>query len=163
MIPKSAVVMSDRSGAGAILCSPRRRAAVAYLVSIGGPLERPPAGMRTVPARLRLVFDDVVSQEEGGASREDVERLVRFARKVDLGKGCVLVHCQAGIGRSSAAALVLLSIVLGPGHEREAAEYVLRENPRALPNPRMLELADQILGAIARRPPPDQPVEEHAR
>lgn len=146
MIPSGAVVMSDRSGAGAILCSPGRRAAIAYLVSIGGPLERPPAGMRTVRTRLRLVFDDVVRQEDGGPSREDVERLVRFARRVDLSQGCVLVHCRAGIGRSSAAALIILSVVLGPGHEREAAEYVLRENPRALPNPRMLELADLILG-----------------
>jgi predicted protein tyrosine phosphatase len=102
--------------------------------------------MHTIPARLRLVFDDVVTQEEGGPSLDDVERLVRFARDVDFAKGLVLVHCQAGIGRSSAAALVTLSTVLGPGHEHEAAEYVLRENPRAIPNRRILELGDQILG-----------------
>src|SRR5262245_10431623 len=105
VIPAGAVLMSTRSGAGEILCSPQRRASVAYLVSIGGPYERPPVGMHTVPARLRLVFDDVVREEEGGPSRDDVEHLVRFARQIDLGKGSVLVHCQAGIGRSSAAAL----------------------------------------------------------
>ena len=138
--------MADLRSAGAILSSPERRAGIAYLVSIGGPLERPPAGMGNVPTRLRLVFDDV---HEGvtGPSRDDVERLVSFARKVDLSKGCVLVHCQAGIGRSSAAALVILSVVLGASHEREAAEYVLRHNPRALPNRRLLELADVVLGA----------------
>jgi predicted protein tyrosine phosphatase len=146
VIPAGAVVMADRSGAGEILCSPQRRANVAYLISIGGPLERPPAGMRTVPDRLRLVFDDVVTEEEGGPSRDDVERLVRFARRVDFAKGSVLVHCQAGIGRSSAAALVTLATVLGPGHEHEVAEYVLRENPRAIPNGRILELGDEILG-----------------
>jgi len=147
MIPAGAVLMSSRSGAGEILCSPQRRAAVAYLVSIGGPLERPPAGMRTIPSRLRLVFDDVVTEEQGGPSRDDIERLVRFAKRIDFNKGCVLVHCQAGIGRSSAAALVTLSTVLGPGHEHEAAEYVLRENPRAIPNRRILELGDDILGS----------------
>jgi len=40
----------------------------------------------------------------------------------------------------------VLSVVLGPGHEHAAAENVLRRNPRAMPNRRMLELADQILG-----------------
>ena len=137
--------MADLGSAGAILSSPERRAGIAYLVSIGGPLERPPAGIGNVPARLRLVFDDV-HDEVTGPSRDDVERLVSFAREVDLSKGCVLVHCQAGIGRSSAAALVILSVVLGAGHEREATEYVLRHNPRALPNRRLLEFADVVLG-----------------
>jgi hypothetical protein len=58
VISASRVVIADRSGAGKILCSPTRCASFRYLISIGGVRERPPAGMRNVPNRLRLVFED---------------------------------------------------------------------------------------------------------
>jgi predicted protein tyrosine phosphatase len=152
-VPEDAVVVVGRTGAGKILCSPRRRAGFAYLVSIGGPQEREPAGFLHVPNRLRLVFEDAATQEDGGASRTDVEQLVRFARRIDFQRGRLLVHCQAGISRSSAAAIIVLATVLGPGHEHEAVSWIRRTQPQARPNQRMIWLADQVLdtgGALVR-------------
>jgi predicted protein tyrosine phosphatase len=151
MLP-CAIVIADRSRAGKILSSPRQRAPFAYLVSFGGSVERVPAGFRNVVQRIRLVFEDALSQEEGGPSLQDIERLIGFSRTVDPAKGGVLVQCQAGISRSSAGAMILAAVILGPGHELDAVRHILGIHPVARPNRRMLELADAVLnngGALA--------------
>ena len=140
------LVITDRSTARRILRSARKRARFHYLVSIGAPRERKPAGVRHVPRCLRLVFTDTLSEQDGGPSRRHVERLVAFARCVHMARGRVLVHCQMGISRSSAAAAILLAVKAGPGREREALETVLAVRSGARPNVRMLELADDVLG-----------------
>jgi predicted protein tyrosine phosphatase len=150
VVPVDAVVVAGRTEAGKILCSPRRCRAFTYLVSIGGPAEREPAGFANIARRIRLVFEDSLSQAEGGPSLEDIDRLLRFARTVDLSRGKVLVHCQAGISRSSAAAVIILAAGLGPGREAEAVEHVRRAHPHIRPNLRMLELADVLMGAEGR-------------
>ena len=140
------IVITDRSGAGEILCSPRRCAEFAYVVSIGDPGERPPAGWRKAPHRLRLEFEDRLLESDGGPTRQDVERLVRFAQEIEAGKGGVLVHCQGGISRSTAAGAIILAVLLGSGREADVLREVYRLQPRALPNGRMLEHADTVLG-----------------
>jgi len=145
-LPEGAIAIVDRTRAGEILCSPKRRALFAHLISIGGPWERPPAGLSSIATRLRLVFADAATQGAGGPSREDIERLVRFAQGVDLRRGGLLVQCQAGISRSSAAAMIILAVIHGPGREGDAARDVLRANPQARPNQRMLELGGDVLG-----------------
>jgi len=145
------IVIANRSRAGKILSSPRQRAPFAYLVSIGASMEREPAGFRNVANRLLLVFEDTMSQEEGGPMSEDVVRIINFAQKVDLAKGSILVQCEAGISRSSAGAIIVAAVILGPERELAAVRHVLSVHPVARPNRRMLELADAGLnnrGAI---------------
>jgi predicted protein tyrosine phosphatase len=81
---------------------------------------------------------------------DDIEQLVHFAREVDLRQGRLLVHCQSGISRSSAAAAIVLAVALGPGRETEALEHVRSVHPSGRPNKRMLELADALLRAEGR-------------
>jgi len=150
VVPWDAVVVANRTDAGKILCSPSKSVGFAYLVSIGAPSEREPAGLRNISQRIRLVFEDSRSQADGGPSVEDIERLIVFARTVDLSRGKLLVHCQAGISRSSAAAMIVLASTLGPGREGEAVEHVLRTHPHVKPNHRMLEIADTLMRAEGR-------------
>jgi predicted protein tyrosine phosphatase len=140
------IAITDRSGAGKILCSPSRCAEFRYAVSIGVPPERPPAGWRNAPRRLRLEFEDSLLETEGGPSGQDVDRLIRFAQDVQATPGGILLHCQAGISRSTAAAAIILAVVLGHGREAEALCEVYRVQPEARPNTRMIELADAALG-----------------
>ena len=145
LVPDDAVVIVGRNGAGKILCSPRRSSEFAFLVSIGGTrAEREPAGMQNIAKRVRLIFEDAASQLDGGASEQDIDGLVHFARSVDLKEGKLLVHCQAGISRSAAAAMIVLAAVLGPGQESAAINHVRRTHPHVRPNRRMLELADDV-------------------
>jgi predicted protein tyrosine phosphatase len=68
----------------------------------------------------------------------------------------VLVHCAAGISRSTAAALILLTVRKGPGKEGEALETLLEYLQKAeqkglrdlagfYPNIHMIRLADELL------------------
>ena len=142
----SEIVITNRSGAGEILSSPSRCAEFAYVVSIGDPGERPPTGWHRAPRRLRLEFQDRLLESDGGPTKGDVERLIRFARKIERGNGRVLVHCQGGISRSTAAGAIILAVLLGPGRETHVLREVYRLQPQALPNGRMLQLADTALG-----------------
>jgi predicted protein tyrosine phosphatase len=82
--------------------------------------------------------------EEGGPTQRDVEALINFARRIGE-DGSVLIHCQAGISRSTAAAYIVFAVALGPGREGEAADYVRAAVPEARPNTAMLALAERLL------------------
>src|SRR5215475_13504878 len=122
------IEIASRSEAGRILCSPRRSAEVSCLVSIGDPDERPPAGYRNVRRKLRLLFTDV-EVEESGPTEEDVGKIIRLAGSLKTVGGKVLIHCGAGISRSSAAALIMYACWMGPGKEQEAMEKVFTLRP----------------------------------
>jgi predicted protein tyrosine phosphatase len=144
-LPDYFIAIASRGAARRILMSAPKRRGFAYVVSIGSPGEPALQGLRFIPGRLRLAFEDTRSEATGGPSREDIERIVQFARGIDPTKGRVLIHCRVGVSRSSAAAVIVAAVLLGPGCEAPAVTHVLRVHPRAQPNVRMLELADEVL------------------
>lgn len=123
-----------------------------FLISIGDPEERPPRGYRLFDGpKIRLHFDDVTKTHYGQmASVVDVQRIIDFCTAVD---GPTLIHCYAGISRSSAAACILATIKLGPGRELEALQHVENWSKSnswcgesiIYPNKHILNLADQLL------------------
>ena len=137
------VEVYSREEAGAILSSPSKSADVCFLISIGEPHDRPPAGYRNVRDKVRLLFAD--STDDSGPNDDDIRTLIAVARSLAGRTGRVLAHCQAGISRSSAAAVIVYAIALGPGREREAYERVMRQREFASPNRRMIEIADRLL------------------
>ncbi|MGH9971787.1 MAG: hypothetical protein ACREBG_28885 [Pyrinomonadaceae bacterium] len=142
-IPKLTIVVASRLEAANILCSAHRCAEVTFLVSIGDPYDELPAGYDNVSRKLRLIVADVVS--ELGATEDDICQIIRLAESLRSASGLVLIHCEAGVSRSTAAALIMYTCWFGPGREREAMERVMKQRPIAIPNPRMVELADRQL------------------
>ena len=64
--------------------------------------------------------------------------------------GPMIVHCWAGISRSTAAALIL-ACALDPARDEQAAADALRAaSPTATPNALMIALADDLLGRQGR-------------
>lgn len=57
----------------------------------------------------------------------------------------LLIHCQAGISRSTAAAYIILNVILGEWNERGALAELMSRRNIARPNPLMVTLADQLL------------------
>jgi predicted protein tyrosine phosphatase len=99
--------------------------------------------------RLRLRFHDVIESHPGwiAPERRDVQLLLAFSR--DLTKANevhLLVHCHAGVSRSTAAATLVMAQTCPDRPAAEVLQEVVRLRPRAWPNLRILELGDEILG-----------------
>lgn len=134
----------SRVEAGQILCSRSRCAEITYLISIGDAFDPLPAGYNNAERRLRMLIADVVTED--GATEEDVRRIVQLAEQLRSESGTLLIHCEAGISRSTATALIIYAYWLGRGHEDEAMRRVIAQRPFAIPNLRMVALADSFLG-----------------
>ena len=139
------IEICSREEAGEILSSPSRRKDVVLLVSIGEPDDPAPAGFRNVSPRMRFLFADT-NEELGGPTADDVARLIRTAQSLGERRGRVVIHCQAGISRSTAAGIIFHAVLLGEGREEDAVARVMEAREFANPNRRMIRLADELLG-----------------
>ena len=104
--------------------------------------------------RLDLRFNDIAAPREGlvAPSLEHVEALLAFADGWS-GARPLLIHCWAGVSRSTAAAYEIVCASAAPGREAEWAERLRSLAPTATPNPLIVALADRLLnrdGAMTR-------------
>jgi len=129
-------------------------APVTHFVSLIDPDEmdtelKPP---RSTERKLQLVFNDLDDIEMNlpnferycPPQEDDVVELVEFGKTlaplVDWG---LLAHCEAGISRSTAAAITILT---SAGYRPQTAFGVVRKIcPEMLPNRRILRIADHLL------------------
>lgn len=96
---------------------------------------------------LRLSFNDIAAPRDGLtlAGALDVEKLIDFAGKWDRGTP-LLIHCFAGVSRSTASAYTI-ALALNPSLDPMILAKELRlRSPTATPNPRLIAVADDILG-----------------
>lgn len=124
---------------------------ISHVVSIGDPgWPANPALDRIAPGRVhRFRFNDVIAAIEGHdrvPEPRDIVRLLEAGEKIRADDPThLLVHCQMGVSRSSAATLILLTQD-HPGREHDVGRRISRQRPQAWPNSLMLELADAELG-----------------
>ena len=104
-----------------------------------------PAGI-TPDKHLRLAMNDIIEPQPGlvPPNETHVAELVEFARTWDRAQP-MMIHCWAGISRSTAAAFITLC-TLNPGcDERSIARAIREASPTATPNRRLVHLADALL------------------
>ena len=124
---------------------------VTHILSILDPGWPEPDPLNTfgLDRRLKLRFHDVIEAHPGWIAPErwDVELLLAFARDLASSRQThLLIHCHAGVSRSTAAATLVLAQTCPDRPAEEALEAVVRRRPKAWPNLRMLEFGDEILG-----------------
>ena len=96
---------------------------------------------------LFLEMDDVINEDaEAAPQKEQVQRLLEWSAKLPSNAHLV-VHCFAGISRSTAAALAIKTQELGVDRVPDAINWLLDERPQACPNPVITKFADELLGA----------------
>lgn len=122
------------------------------LISLVPMEEQPRTPSGVDPDRhLRLLIHDITESDDVGIlpQSEHIQTLIDFIRGWQPKDGPLLLHCIAGVSRSPAAALITL-VTLAPGHEHEAARVLRCAGPHFMPNRRMIQLADDILGSGGR-------------
>jgi predicted protein tyrosine phosphatase len=100
---------------------------------------------------LILGLDDISTPADGyiAPAHEHVLKLIDFARGWDRANPLV-VHCYAGISRSTAGAFVA-ACALNPGRDESAIARALRQaSATATPNALIVSLADRILARDGR-------------
>ena len=103
-------------------------------------------------AKLELRFNDVIEERCAdmiAPQQEHVADLLAFGRGLMREPPAdvhLLVHCHAGVSRSTASMVLILAQALVDIPGGRILEEVLRIRPQAWPNLRMLELGDAQLG-----------------
>jgi len=104
--------------------------------------------VKTIAPRAKLLFsffEDTSDPSYPDAPRfQDVERILDFTKKLPL-KAKVLVHCRAGVSRSTATAYAILCQHTAPGLEMENLLNIETLRDLVMPNRLIIQHADKIL------------------
>ena len=122
------------------------------IVSLLDPgLAFPEAGPAYLDRHLCLHLHDVHIPTEGYVmpTAKHVDELLAFLTLWSR-TAPILIHCRAGIGRSTAAAFIAACLYNPHADEREIASALRRASPLARPNAALIKLADTALGRNGR-------------
>ena len=130
-----------------------QNAAVTHVLSILDPDYPEPADFAAYGPhkRLTLRFDDVIAPGPNHIlpERHHIEALLEFgkglAAAVDDPLHHLLVHCHAGISRSTASMTILLAEARPQAEEDALFAHIREIRPQAWPNSRMIAMADDLL------------------
>ncbi|GAB4070411.1 tyrosine phosphatase family protein [Ancylobacter sonchi] len=122
---------------------------VLTVINVGTPVLRP--AVIRAEDHLFVGFNDIVAPQEGliHPAAEHVAAILAFARRWPR-EAPLVVHCFAGISRSTASAFIA-ACALDPEREEMAIARALRAaSPSATPNALLVSLADAALGRQGR-------------
>jgi len=100
---------------------------------------------------LVLAVDDITMPMDGytAPAHEHVKRLIDFVRAWDR-KAPMVMHCFAGISRSTAGAYVAACALNPERDEMQIAWDIRRASRTAQPNARIVSIADRLLNRDGR-------------
>jgi len=100
---------------------------------------------------LRVQMDDIIEHMDGFLAPSDshIEQVLNFVRGWDRNAPLV-VHCYAGISRSTASAFAAACMLNPHRDETSIAQQIRAASPIASPNRLIVSLADRALGREGR-------------
>ena len=112
-------------------------------------VQRPPSVAEA--NHLKISMDDITEQMDGFVAPNDahIEQVLDFVRGWDRSAPLV-VHCYAGISRSTASAFAAACMLNPHRDEVSIARQIRAASPIAAPNRLIVALADKALGREGR-------------
>ena len=119
------------------------------VINAGTAVDRPPSV--AADRHLHLTFNDIGVATPGLVSPAEthVRAIIAFARGWDRAAP-LLIHCFAGVSRSTASAYVIALALDAARDEAELARTLRLRSPTATPNRKLVALGDAILGREGR-------------
>lgn len=123
-----------------------------HMITLLDPATMIPTPLAIAPERhLKLGVNDIAAPMDGLIAPDEtvVSRILAFGETWDE-SAPLLIHCWAGISRSTAAAFILACERSPAVDEHEIARTMRRAAGHAYPNRRIVALADALLGRRGR-------------
>jgi predicted protein tyrosine phosphatase len=122
---------------------------VLTLINVNTVVERP--ALIAPDRHLFIGVSDIVEPLDGHITpaQEHVERVMRFVSAWDQSRPMV-IHCWAGVSRSTAAAFISACMLRPDEDEAALAQAIRTLSPTATPNARLVAIADRLLGRDGR-------------
>lgn len=100
---------------------------------------------------LRVQVDDITEPMDGfvAPNESHIAQVLDFARSWDR-KAPLVIHCYAGISRSTASAFAAACLLNPDRDEHDIAQRIRAASPIASPNRLLVTLADKALGRNGR-------------
>ncbi len=123
----------------------------ARVISLLSEEEAPPAFAGLDPANRLLLYVDRESCAEtiSRAAKARARDIIDFVRAWD-GKGDILIHCNRGVSRSTAAAFIIMCMKEPATPEQDLLRRLRSVAPHADPCPLLVNYADELLGRDGR-------------
>ncbi len=123
-----------------------------HILTVMGKIDRVQRPVSVLAANHMMIAMDDISEPVDGLvapSSEHIERVLSFVRRWDR-QAPLVVHCYAGISRSTASAFAAVCALNPHRDEAEIAHRIRKASPSAFPNRLIVSLADRALGRGGR-------------
>jgi predicted protein tyrosine phosphatase len=100
---------------------------------------------------LHVAISDICEAVDGHILADDdhVQSLIHFVRAWDRSEP-IVIHCYAGVSRSTAAAYIAACALKSGADEASIAQQLRHASPTATPNAHLVALADRIMARDGR-------------
>src|SRR6201990_2477425 len=129
-----------------------RRTGASHVLTVMANVEQVARPVSVLPANhLKVAMDDITEEMDGfvAPSEAHVEKVLNFVRGWDRGAPLV-VHCYAGISRSTASAFAAACMLNPHRDEMTIARQIRAASPIDHPHRLIVSLADKALGRDGR-------------
>jgi len=129
-----------------------RRTGASHVLTVMANVDQVQRPASVLPANhLKISFDDIIEPIDGyvAPTAAHVEQMLTFVRGWDRNAPLV-IHCYAGVSRSTASAFAAACALNPHRDEMEIARKIRAASPIASPNRLIVGLADTALGRDGR-------------